>query len=105
MVLTADKNNISTKFAEKNQQHESLNFVDYEQDFAATPDISNIKKYLRDLNKISLKDIKREYITRTEKKVMKEALARTNWNRKKASILLDISYKSLLNKIKAYNIA
>ena len=35
---------------------------------------------------------------------MKEVLAKTNWNRKKASILLDISYKSLLNKIKAYNL-
>jgi transcriptional regulator with PAS, ATPase and Fis domain len=105
MVLPADKNNIPTKFVEKNQQHESLNFVDYEKDFSVTPDISNIKKYLRDLSKISLKDIQREYIARTEIRVMKEALARTNWNRKKASILLDISYKSLLNKIKAYNIA
>jgi len=104
MVLTADKNKNPIKFVEKNQQHESLNFVDYEQDFSATPDISNIKKYLRNLNKISLKDIQRDYITRAEKKVMKEALARTNWNRKKASVMLDISYKSLLNKIKAYNL-
>jgi len=35
---------------------------------------------------------------------MKEALEKTNWNRKKAAILLDISYKSLLNKIKAYDL-
>ena len=105
MVLPADKNNIPTKFIYKNQQHGSLNYADYERDFSAAPDISNIKRYLRDLDKISLKDIQREIITITEKKVMKEALARTNWNRKKASILLDISYKSMLNKIKAYNIA
>ena len=104
MVLPADKDNIPTKFIENNQQHESLSYTDDKQD-SAIPDISNIKRYLRDLNKISLKDIQREYITRTEKKIMKEALVKTNWNRKKASILLDISYKSLLNKIKAYNLA
>jgi len=104
MVLPADKDNIPIKFIENNKQHESINFTDYKQDFSAIPDISNIKRYLKDLNKISLKDIQREFITRTEKKIMKEALAKTNWNRKKASILLDISYKSLLNKIKAYNL-
>ena len=104
MVLPADKDNIPIKFIENNQQHESINFTDYKQDFSAIPDISNIKRYLKDLNKISLKDIKREFITRTEKKLMKEVLVKTNWNRKKASILLDISYKSLLNKIKAYNL-
>jgi len=104
MVLPADKDNIPTKFIENNQQHESINLTDYKQDFSAIPDISNIKGYLRDLNKISLKDIQREFITKTEKKLMKEVLVKTNWNRKKASILLDISYKSLLNKIKAYNL-
>jgi transcriptional regulator with PAS, ATPase and Fis domain len=36
---------------------------------------------------------------------MKRALERTNWNRKKAAALLDISYKSLLNKIKSYDLA
>jgi len=104
MVLPADKDNMPTKFIENKQQYESLSYTDDKQN-SAILDISNIKRYLKDLNTISLKDIQREFITRTEKKVMKEALARTNWNRKKASILLDISYKSLLNKIKAYNIA
>ena len=104
MVLPADKDNISTKFNENNLQYESLSYTDDKQDLAI-PNISNIKRYLRDIDKISLKDIQREFITRTEKKVMKEALVKTNWNRKKASILLDISYKSLLNKIKAYNLA
>jgi len=103
MVLSADKDNIPAKFIENSQQYESLSYTDDKQD-SAIPDISYIKRYLKDLNKISLKDIQREFITRTEKKMMKEALVKTNWNRKKASILLDISYKSLLNKIKAYNL-
>jgi DNA-binding NtrC family response regulator len=35
---------------------------------------------------------------------MKEALERTDWNRRKAAELLNISYKSLRNKIKVYNL-
>ena len=104
MVLPADKDSKPSKFIENNQQDESLYVTDYKQD-SAIPDISYIRRYLRDLNKISLKDIQRDYITKTEKKLMKEALVKTNWNRKKAAILLNISYKSLLNKMKTYNIA
>jgi DNA-binding NtrC family response regulator len=104
MVLPVDKDNIPTKFIDNRQQFKSFNYINHKQDFGI-PDISNIKRYLRDLNKISLKDIQKEYITRTEKKLLKEVLVKTNWNRKKASILLDISYKSLLNKIKAYNLS
>ena len=44
-------------------------------------------------------------LLRQEKHLLKIALERTNWNRKKAAELLDISYKSLLNKIKAYDLA
>jgi len=103
MVLPADKDSIPAKSIDNSRQFESFNYINPKQD-SFIPDISNIKRYLRDLNKISLKDIQREYITRTEKKLVKEVLVKTNWNRKKASILLDISYKSLLNKIKAYNL-
>ncbi len=64
-----------------------------------------IRKYLVDLNQLSLKDICSEFLEKTEKKVMQKALEKTNWNRKKAAMLLDISYKSMLNKIKAYKLA
>ncbi|MFH0725215.1 MAG: sigma 54-interacting transcriptional regulator [Pseudomonadota bacterium] len=67
-------------------------------------DFEEIKPYVADLNRISLKDICGEFITRAEKKLMKKALDSTNWNRKKAAGLLNISYKSLLNKIKEYNL-
>jgi len=104
MVLPADKDSISAIFVENNRQYDSLSDTDDKQD-SIIPDISNIKRYLKDLNKISLKEIQREFITRTEKKLVKEVLVITNWNRKKASSLLGISYKSLLNKIKAYDLA
>ena len=54
MVFSADKDNTLTKLIEKNRQYESLNYAEYKQDFSAIPDISNIKRYLRDLSKISL---------------------------------------------------
>jgi DNA-binding NtrC family response regulator len=104
MVLNADKVNIPARFIRKRRQNESQDIVGYRQDFSAIPEVSDIKIYLRDLQKISLKDIRKEFIKKTEKKLMKEALVKTNWNRKKASMLLDISYKSLLNKMKTYNI-
>ena len=53
---------------------------------------------------LPLKDICREINAQAEQKLMKQALEKTNWNRKKAAMMLKISYKSLLNKIKAYNL-
>jgi len=84
--------------------HQPHDFIDYSEDIYNIAELSDVKKYLMDLSKVSLKDICREFITRTEKKIMQQALKKTNWNRKKAAILLDISYKSLLNKIKAYDL-
>jgi len=104
MVLNADKNKIPAEFIQNNLQNEFSNNAGRNQSFSAIPDASEIKFYLRGLHRISLKEIRKEFIKKTEKKLMKEALVKTNWNRKKASMLLDISYKSLLNKIKAYNI-
>ena len=39
-----------------------------------------------------------------EKKLIAEVLNKTNWNRRKAAELLDISYRSLLYKIKDYDL-
>jgi len=57
-------------------------------------ELVDLKDYMNDINKIALK----------EKKLMKKVLESTNWNRKKAAAILNISYKSLLNKVKAYNL-
>jgi len=68
------------------------------------PELSDVNGSLMDSSKLSLKDICRRFATRTEKKFMRKALEITNWNRKKAAAMLNISYKSMLNKIKAYNL-
>ena len=67
-------------------------------------ELTDIKRNIKDSGDLPLKDICREINAQAEQKLMKQALERTNWNRKKAAIMLNISYKSLLNKIKAYNL-
>jgi len=104
-VLSGDEESLVNNLGLYRPKDEASNFLDGNKDFYAFQELIDIRKYLKDLNRISLKDIRREFTMRTEKKMMKQALERTSWNRKKAAILLDISYKSLLNKIKAYNLA
>ena len=50
---------------------------------------------------VSLKDVHREAVLKAEAEVIRKALDKTNWNRKKAAVLLNISYKALLYKMKA----
>ena len=52
----------------------------------------------------SLKDRLGKTIADEEKKLIAEVLNKTNWNRRKAADLLEISYRSLLYKIKDYNL-
>jgi len=71
----------------------------------ATRSIVDTKDYLKQVEKASLKDICMKFKGKVEKKVMQKALEATNWNRKKAADMLNISYKSMLNKIKEYGLA
>jgi DNA-binding NtrC family response regulator len=54
--------------------------------------------------KIQLKRIAQHVVGRIESEILKLVLEKTNWNRRRAAETLTISYKSLLNKIKAYNL-
>jgi two-component system response regulator AtoC len=104
-VLMGNEDSMLNKFCPPTRMNKLTNHINFNEDIYTLAELSDVKKYLKNLNKFSLKDICQELITRTEKKIMKQALKKTNWNRKKAAILLDISYKSLLNKIRAYNLA
>ncbi len=68
------------------------------------PNFLEIRSYLQVLGDFSLKHICETFASKTEKKLMQKALETTNWNRKKAAALLNISYKSMLNKMKLYEI-
>ena len=49
---------------------------------------------------VSLKEISRQAAMRAEREAISAMLARTNWNKRKAAVRLQISYKALLYKIK-----
>jgi DNA-binding NtrC family response regulator len=57
-----------------------------------------------DPKNFSLKSRVGKAIAAEEKTLISDALNKTNWNRRKAAQLLDISYRSLLYKIKEYQI-
>lgn len=53
-----------------------------------------------DLSSLSLKKIKKKALDRVEKEVITYVLEKMGWNRSKAAKILNISYKTLLYKIK-----
>ena len=67
-------------------------------------DADEVHQFLEKNRDISLKQAKNRYVSQVEKKMMKAALAQTNGNCKKAAGLLNISYKSMLNKVKEYQL-
>jgi len=52
-----------------------------------------------------LKSVARGAKDEAEAEAIRQALDQTNWNRKQAAALLQISYKALLYKIRQYGIA
>lgn len=67
-------------------------------------DKDEVHTYWKNSGDVSLKKVKTRYAIQVEKKLMRAALAQTNGNRKQAAGLLNISYKSMLNKAKAYQL-
>jgi DNA-binding NtrC family response regulator len=88
------------KRVSKNQIHQS-----WTQELDSIEQLTNEKEYLGQVGEKALKNITWDFMATVEKRVMKRALESTNWNRKKAAVMLDISYKSMLNKIKEYELA
>jgi DNA-binding NtrC family response regulator len=56
------------------------------------------------LSSLSLKEVRKKALDRVEKEVISYVLEKTGWNRSKAAKILNISYKTLLYKIKDLNI-
>ena len=107
MVRIASSGNEACIFDNSNIPKVKKNTLEYFLKSDVTEDLPKpheIKRSLADLHNMSLKKVCEEFVARTEKNLMKKALESTNWNRKKAAELLKISYKSMLNKMKAYDI-
>ena len=56
-------------------------------------------------NSFSLKSLKKKAMDRVEREVISYVLEKTDWNRSKASKILKVSYKTLLNKISELEIS
>jgi DNA-binding NtrC family response regulator len=76
------------------------------------PTLSLLTEYLNSnggqmpaLSDLSLKQIRKEAGNRVEKAVISYVLDKTGWNRSKTSQILDISYTSLLCKIKELDVS
>jgi DNA-binding NtrC family response regulator len=91
--------NLSRRWAQQK------NLVSPYKDVEKIADVSSWGEKLGNLDNLSLKRVSSDFLARTEKKIIRKVLDHTKWNRKKAAGLLDISYKSLLNKIKNYKLA
>ncbi|MCJ7618245.1 MAG: sigma 54-interacting transcriptional regulator [Desulfobacterales bacterium] len=103
IIMLGDEQSIINKL-NLNNKYKFQDINNYCKNIYNLAELADLKNYMNDINKISLKDICREFVARAERKLMKKVLESTNWNRKKAADILNISYKSLLNKVKAYNL-
>ena len=67
-------------------------------------DDRKINQMINDREDISLKALRWEYIADVERQAISKALELTQWNRKRAAQLLQVSYKTFLNRMKEYDI-
>ena len=51
-----------------------------------------------------MKEVKKKAVLEAEGKLIREVLRETDWNRKQAAEILQISYKALLYKMKELNL-
>jgi two-component system, NtrC family, response regulator AtoC len=64
---------------------------------------NKVKKFFRESD-FSLKKISRVYVSEIEKEAIVMALKETRWNRRKAAELLQVSYKTILNRMEELDI-
>jgi len=67
-------------------------------------DDKKIRQLIEDNRDLCLKTIGRQYIAEVEKRAICKALELTRWNRKNAAQILQVSYKTLLNRIEQFGL-
>jgi DNA-binding NtrC family response regulator len=104
-VLLNQEKGLLTNYPEGSLGHNYQERRIWMDGLASIQDIVEGKDYLKNAHKKPLKAICWDIMARVEKRIIRKALKNTNWNRKKAAAMLNISYKSMLNKIKEYKLA
>ena len=71
--------------------------------------MSDVERMVEELDPIeqpvALRDIGKRAAREAEREALQRVLYQTNWNRKKAAKILEVSYKTLLQKIKECGLA
>lgn len=104
-VMTNDQETFLSSFLMGKSQREFTRDAVWLEGAQAIDDMIDVRDFFSRKQNKPFKAICWDFMARVERKIIKKALNHTNWNRKKAAEMLSISYKSLLNKIKEYNIA
>jgi two-component system response regulator AtoC len=88
----------------------SLDNVNYDKSQGAPADgniahwqDAKIRRHFRECD-FSLKKLSKAYVSDAERRVILKTLKETEWNRKKAARLLQVSYKTLLNRIDEFGL-
>jgi len=103
-ALSGDEAHLYAHIGDVPPGNQDLKHISRLFELATLPDTLEIQNCFNGSEQLSLKLIGDRFACRTEKKLMQKALETTNWNRRKAAALLNISYKSMLNKMKIYEI-
>lgn len=104
IVLLCIEENMLEKHFIHNKDNKFHKLINSCENIYPLVELRDLKFYMQDLENFSLKDICGKFLARVEKKLIKKALENSSGNRKKTAMMLGISYKSLLNKIKAYKL-
>ncbi|MDP2644557.1 MAG: sigma 54-interacting transcriptional regulator [Desulfobacterales bacterium] len=104
VIVLGNEEVLDRKIDSGNQAARTAAISPFSTDIHKLANLDDLKEHLKGLDTISLKKICGEFTAKAEKNIMKQALQTTNWNRRKAASLLSISYKSMLNKIKEYEL-
>ena len=105
MVLGADESNLDDMLGSINGSNSAKAFQTSAQSpLKFTRYFSSNGDQMPELSSLSLKKIRKNAKNRIEKILIKHALGKTGWNRKAASKVLEISYRSLLSKMEDLSI-
>jgi len=105
ILVDGEEGNVSDLIGTQKNRHAIIE-DDMLKEIVPNPDsfLNYFKSNAPELTKLPLKKAKKSIVDMAEKQLISNVLEKTGWNRSKATKILDISYKTLLTKIKELNI-